>query len=799
MAINVPEVHDPRLEALSTYAILDTLPEANFDRLVRLAARQFQCAVACISFLDDTRQWIKAGVGVDVSEIDCEDSMCRLVVLHREGKRTLDASLDHRFSSNPFVTDGLKLRFYASAPLITPDGHAIGALCVADPVARTCWTDDDQATLQDLAALVMQELELRLRSRTAEHAALAETLYAQRLKASLRLTETLKGIDDLVNLHLRPAELLLRAAGLTAAALEVDWGGLSAVESLQATTVTAWQTARAGPFARLAEGGARTPLGFLLWPAVKHAALHFIDDYPAHDGWQRGLRNAGAHAVVSGSLGQYGTQTYVLTLVRLEPQRGWSPAERELLELLTRHLRQALTRRCEQLALAHSQEQQRLILNAGPLVLWATDAQGVFTLSEGRGLTDIGLVPEAAVGQRVEVLYAGSPAVIDNVRRALAGESFTVAVDAAGRVFESSYAPTYGEDGAISGAMGVGYDVTERVRAEQQERRVRLYAEALVGLSLVLEDDAQLERVAKDVLGALTPALPGAFLLLWKLRGEMFVPLALAGDLPPGVHPEDWPGLPAAQLEPHAVLAGRRSFLTEAELSEAARTLGLTGVALLPVLTGEDGQVILLQVCYSGEFQAWEAVERQLLETAARTLTAWATRRQDRRRLEETTKTDVLTGLGNRRAFEADLVTTLAATRRSGGTLGVLTIDLDGLKAINDADGHARGDQVLRSFAVALTASFRVGDRAYRLGGDEYVVILPNIGPEVPGGVVARVEAAVQRMRNQGFVDLGASAGLACCPHDSTDAAELLQLSDMRMYEQKVARRGGGGVQSARL
>ena len=70
------------------------------------------------------------------------------------------------------------------------------------------------------------------------------------------------------------------------------------------------------------------------------------------------------------------------------------------------------------------------------------------------------------------------------------------------------------------------------------------------------------------------------------------------------------------------------SFLTEAELSEAARTLGLTGIALLPVLTGEDGQVILLQVCYSGEVQAWEAAERQLLETAARTLTAWATRRR---------------------------------------------------------------------------------------------------------------------------------------------------------------------------
>jgi len=117
-------------------------------------------------------------------------------------------------------------------------------------------------------------------------------------------------------------------------------------------------------------------------------------------------------------------------------------------------------------------------------------------------------------------------------------------------------------------------------------------------------------------------------------------------------------------------------------------------------------------------------------------------------------------------------------------------MDLDGLKQVNDLEGHARGDALLSGFARALEGSFRCEDRLYRLGGDEFTALLSYCGPEAEPVVRGRVSEAVAALRATGFGQAGASAGIAFFPHDARDPLELIAQADARMYAEKRARKG---------
>jgi PAS domain-containing protein len=99
------------------------------------------------------------------------------------------------------------------------------------------------------------------------------------------------------------------------------------------------------------------------------------------------------------------------------------------------------------------------------VVLFALDANGMFTLSEGRALESLGLVPGQVVGRSAYEIYRGVPAVLDNIRRALAGEEFTAVVDLGKFAFETRYTPVRDAEGRVTGLIGVATDVTERRRS----------------------------------------------------------------------------------------------------------------------------------------------------------------------------------------------------------------------------------------------------------------------------------------------------------------------------------------------
>jgi GAF domain-containing protein len=164
MTAPIPPNEKRRLAVLWEYEVLDTVPEEVFDDLTELAARICEAPIALISLVDESRQWFKSRVGTSVTETSRDVSFCAYAITQTELFIVPDATKDDRFARNPLVTSDPKIRFYAGAPLITPDGHALGTLCVIDKVPRELNADQKQA-LRILARHVVTQLELRRRSR----------------------------------------------------------------------------------------------------------------------------------------------------------------------------------------------------------------------------------------------------------------------------------------------------------------------------------------------------------------------------------------------------------------------------------------------------------------------------------------------------------------------------------------------------------------------------------------------------------------------------------------------------------
>ena len=170
-----------RLEALRSYAVLDTAAELEFDHVTRLAAHLLDVPIALISLIDEDRQWFKAVVGLDaVKETPRELAFCDHAILGQDIMVVPDATKDPRFAGNPLVTGEPGIRFYAGVPLITPDGHALGTLCVIDRKPHEGLAARDAEILAELAGIVLDKLALRrqaLRSKAlAEQAALVTRL-----------------------------------------------------------------------------------------------------------------------------------------------------------------------------------------------------------------------------------------------------------------------------------------------------------------------------------------------------------------------------------------------------------------------------------------------------------------------------------------------------------------------------------------------------------------------------------------------------------------------------------------------
>lgn len=149
-----------RLAALQATGLLDTPPSEEFDRITRLACQLFGVPIALVSLVDADRQWFKSRVGLAVPETCREDAFCDHTIRTTQVMVIEDTLEDPRFAQSALVQGEPRIRFYAGAPLVLRGGHALGSLCLIDTVPRP-FSADQQRQLEDLAAMVMAQIDLQ--------------------------------------------------------------------------------------------------------------------------------------------------------------------------------------------------------------------------------------------------------------------------------------------------------------------------------------------------------------------------------------------------------------------------------------------------------------------------------------------------------------------------------------------------------------------------------------------------------------------------------------------------------------
>jgi diguanylate cyclase (GGDEF)-like protein len=161
------------------------------------------------------------------------------------------------------------------------------------------------------------------------------------------------------------------------------------------------------------------------------------------------------------------------------------------------------------------------------------------------------------------------------------------------------------------------------------------------------------------------------------------------------------------------------------------------------------------------------------------------------RELESQANTDPLTGLSNLRALQRNLGALVDAHKRYRHPFGLLLMDIDGLKRINDSHGHQAGDRVLMQVAMSLRRSIRSVDTAARIGGDEFCVLLPEQDLKSAAKLAARLATAIEEeVATPDDPSVSVSIGVAASPEHGDDAEALIDTADRAMYRAKAAGEG---------
>jgi signal transduction histidine kinase len=174
-----------RLKTLFDYDVLDTEAEKIFDDLTQLAAQTCNTPITLISLIDSNRQWFKSKVGLGAEETSRDIAFCAHAI-HQKGVFEVEDTLqDKRFFDNPLVTSAPHIRFYAGTPLVSPDGHAIGTLCVIDDKPNKL-TQDQRQALEVLGRSVISQMELRKKIKELKLANEHKTEFLSNMSHELR-------------------------------------------------------------------------------------------------------------------------------------------------------------------------------------------------------------------------------------------------------------------------------------------------------------------------------------------------------------------------------------------------------------------------------------------------------------------------------------------------------------------------------------------------------------------------------------------------------------------------------------
>ena len=314
--------------------------------------------------------------------------------------------------------------------------------------------------------------------------------------------------------------------------------------------------------------------------------------------------------------------------------------------------------------------------------------------------------------------------------------------------------------------------------------------EAIIDAATGILAAQSLEETLQGMADALAPIVPytslAVYEMVWSQR--VLVPLLATGRYVP----ETLASRPSLEssITGSAVLAADVVYLAPGDPLLREHVMPGTpqsdedAILVAPLLVGEH-VVGTLNVWREDE-PAWFQPEEALLLRRFASLAAMAyANSTQREQLRVQALTDELTGLFNRRHFEHTLSMVLRAERDRGGPTSVIYFDVDAFKAINDAFGHAAGDQALREFSEVLREQSRRDDIACRTGGEEFCLVLPRTNREEAKQVADRVVAAVRAARLGPRHDLTVSAGVATSPDSSRDREGLVREADEHLMRAK--------------
>jgi diguanylate cyclase (GGDEF)-like protein/PAS domain S-box-containing protein len=405
-------------------------------------------------------------------------------------------------------------------------------------------------------------------------------------------------------------------------------------------------------------------------------------------------------------------------------------------------------------ALRGAEHGMRTIANQVPAAIGYMDREQRVRFANDGYLSILGRDAGETLGRHVRELFGedGYAFRRGHIEAALAGTpslfEFTREVDGETRHWEGHYRPDFGADGSVRGYYGLSFDVTERRRAAaalaESEQRLRTISDNMPALICLIGSDGRYRfnnRTYEQWLGRPLAEITGRTLLavhgerVWRL-GEPYLARAFAGE--------------------------RVTFEYEVELGGEERFL--RGVYVPH--HGEHGHVTAVYGLTQDATDLWRSENR----------------------LRQLAEYDALTGLANRHRLMQQLEHELARSQRSGGGLGVLYLDLDRFKAINDEFGHLGGDLVLCEFARRLGTAVRETDLVARLAGDEFLIVLPDV--DGADGAVATAERVIEAMARPFPVfdqDIPVSTSIGVALRRPADAGidGLLRRADEALYAAK--------------
>ena len=400
----------------------------------------------------------------------------------------------------------------------------------------------------------------------------------------------------------------------------------------------------------------------------------------------------------------------------------------------------------QQQSLEHNLFLLNSVIDHAPIIIWAFDDKGIFTLSEGNGLEQLGYDAGEVVGRSVFDVYKNFPQVIQDATQALEGNIVKSLVTVKGLTYQTCYTPILDEESNIVSVIGVANDVTALTQVEAQMHIVQTALEQTTDVVLITDANGLIEYVnpafeattgysQQDALG----------------HNPRFLS---SGKQEQGFYQTMWDTLLSGENFSDVFINKRKDGSHYYEEK-----------TITPVRTGD------------GAITHFISTGKDISE-----------RMRTQERLHYMAHHDSLTKLPNRTLFLDRLRQAMARAQWHNRLIAIIFLDLDNFKNVNDEFGHELGDQLLVKLTQRLSNDVRSGDTIARFGGDEFVVLLDDIASEKDVSHLAKkildTLAPAFEIDDLEFRITG-SIGVSIFPGDGDDPETLIRNADVAMYRAK--------------